>query len=64
MTDVVTLPEACRVIGKSRAWGERIYWAYRETLPPPTRAGIVRVFPASIVERLREIARREEEAKR
>lgn len=57
--DGVTLPAACREIGKPRTWGERVVWEYRETLPEPQRLGIVRVWPRLLIDRLRDIAKRE-----
>ena len=57
--DGVTLPAACREIGKPRTWGERIVWEYKDVLPEPHRLGIVRVWPRALVDRLREIAVRE-----
>ncbi len=64
MSGQVTLPEALRLIGKPRSWGERVLWQYKDTLPEAARVGIVRVWPLSLVDRLREIARREAEARR
>jgi hypothetical protein len=61
---LVTFPEALRRIDKPRSWGERVLWQYRDVLPVPTRLGSARVYPESIVDRLRDIARREAEARR
>lgn len=55
-----TLPEFCRKLGKSRGWGERVIWEYRDELPHPSRVGIVRVWPVAILEKLQAIICREE----
>lgn len=64
MGEVLTAIQAFRAAGVTRPKGERLLWEYREVLPTPQRIGSARVFPASIVEQLRELARREAECRR
>lgn len=58
--DGVTLPAACRKVGKPKSWGERVFQEYKAELGEPTRIGIVRVWPCVVIEKLREIIAREE----
>lgn len=58
--DGVTLPRACKEVGIPLSRGERIIWEYRDELPQLTRIGHMRVWPQSLVEKLRDIIAREQ----
>ena len=55
----VTLPACCRTLGKPRAWGERVFWEYRNELGEPVRIGNVRVWPIAVLNKLKDIIARE-----
>lgn len=56
----LTLPEIMRVLGETRATVERLVTQYHEKIGPPERAGIVRTWPASVVDLVRSILAEEE----
>ncbi len=50
-----TLPEACRVVGCSKATGERLLRQYPHRVPPFERVGNLRLFPFDLATILRDI---------
>ena len=56
----LTLPEIMRALNEKRATTERLVAQYEDRIGPPERAGIVRIWPAEVVDQLREILSEEE----
>jgi hypothetical protein len=56
----LTLPEIMRALEEKRATVERVVVQYGERIGPPERAGIVRTWPAEVVDQLRAILSEEE----
>ncbi len=56
----LTLPEIMRALNEKRATVERLVQQYEERIGPPERAGIVRTWPAEVLEQIRAILAEED----
>jgi hypothetical protein len=55
-----TMPAACRALGIPLARGERFYRQYPAEIGEPVRIGNLRLWPAAIVKKFKELIEREE----
>ncbi|MBI4564391.1 MAG: hypothetical protein HY716_06830 [Planctomycetes bacterium] len=56
----ITLPEIARALGLTRATTERLVAQYAQRIPPCERVGIIRTWPAEVVETLKSVLQEEE----